>query len=156
MKILIRPLINEKSMSLLGDNFYTFEVDKDAKKSQIIKVVAEKFSVTPLAVRIINQKGKRKMQRTRRGYYQTSGIKKAVVKLKKGDKIALFEAPTQEVEVRTAEGESLGKVKEKKSLLRGTKVKIEKEPINKEELEKKSDKKVSMKRSQKESKKGGK
>ena len=149
--ILIRPLISEKSMGLIDSSFYTFEVDKEATKLQIAKLVAEKFSVTPQSVKIINLPGKRKQQRTRKGYYQTSGSKKAVVRLKAGQKIALFEqAPTEEeVEIRTAEGKGVAKVKEKKSLLRGTKVKIEQAEPQTEEKRGQEDLKTSHKESKK-------
>jgi large subunit ribosomal protein L23 len=131
MTILLRPLINEKSMLLIKGDFYTFEVVKDATKAQIKKIVSEKFKVDVLDVRTVNLKGKKKSQRSRRAYYMEPNVKKAIVKVKKGQKIALFEQaaaePEEEVEVRTAEGEVIAKTKEKKSFLRGTKVKIEKE-----------------------------
>lgn len=128
--VLLRPLINEKSMLLIKGDFYTFEVGKDATKAQIEKIVKLKFKVDVLSIRTVNQKGKKKMQRSRRAYYFTPSMKKAIVKIKKGQKIALFEQaaaePEEEVEVRTAEGEVIAKTKEKKSLFRNTKVKIEK------------------------------
>ena len=43
MIIINRPIITEKSMKLAQNNFYTFEVGKDATKLQIAKKVAEKF-----------------------------------------------------------------------------------------------------------------
>jgi large subunit ribosomal protein L23 len=126
--ILIRPLINEKSMNLITGGFFTFEIGRDATKGEVAKVVAEKFKVNPVSVRIVNVPAKRKMQRTRKGSYTVSGFKKAIVKLKPGQKIGLFEQaqPEEEVEVRTAEGEKVAKVKEKKSLFRDTKVRVEK------------------------------
>lgn len=128
MTVILRPLINEKSMGLTKTGFYTFEVDKDATKPQIEKIVAEKFKVTVLTVNTINRVGKTKTQRTRKGYFKQPHLKKAIVKVGKNDKIALFEQiTTEDVEVRTAEGEAVTSVKEKKSLLRGTKVKIEKQ-----------------------------
>lgn len=128
--ILIRPLINEKSMALVKDNFYTFEVSKEANKDQIARMVIGKFSVTPLDIKTVNLPAKLKRQRRGRGYYQQKAMKKAIVKIKPGQKIPLFEVASEEQEevtVTTAEGEVKAKVKEKKSLLRGTKVKIEKE-----------------------------
>lgn len=133
MVTLIRPLINEKSMGLTKAGFFTFEVGRNATKTEVEKVVKDKFSVHVLSVKIINVPRKRKAQPTRRGFYHTAGIKKAIIQLKKGEKITLFEVAEpdkeQEVEVRTAEGEVIGKTvvntKEKKSLLRGTKVKVE-------------------------------
>lgn len=131
MTILIRPLINEKSTKLIEGGFYTFEVSKHATKQLVAKVVTEKFKVDVLDVNIINIAGKNRMQKARRRSYTTADIKKAMVKLKKGQKIALFEIanpePEQEVKVVTGEGEEIAVTKEKKSLLRGTKVKIEKQ-----------------------------
>lgn len=131
--IILRPIINEKSMSLIKQSFYTFEVDKRATKEQISRVVAKKFDVSVLSVKTVNLPAKKKIQRAKRASFYQPSIKKAIVGIKKGQKIALFEAPEQEkVEVskapagavKTAEGET---IKEKKSLLRGTKVRIEKE-----------------------------
>ena len=141
MTIIIRPIISEKSMGLTQTGFYTFQVAKDAKKDQIAKVVADKFKVKVVSVNIVNIHGKTKTQRTKKGYFTTPGTKKAIVRVGKGDKIALFEQVTSEmadphaghnhgnqgdVEVRTAEGEVVTTVKEKKSLISGTKVRIEK------------------------------
>src|SRR3989344_2879867 len=124
--ILLKPLVNEKSMMLIKQNLYTFAVSKDAPKEAIKKIVESKFKVTVLSVNTVNILPKIKSQRSRKGNFKSGGIRKAIVKLKKGDKIALFEqATTEEVEVRTAEGERQGSVKEKKSLLGRTKVRIE-------------------------------
>lgn len=125
MIILKRPIITEKSMKLAASNFYTFEVDKNATKLQIAKIVAEKFNVKVLKVRTINVKGEVKSQRKVRKTYQASGIKKAIVQTDKSSKIALFETPKEEVTVTTAEGEPI-KLREKKDILGRTKVRIEK------------------------------
>ena len=126
MIVLKRPIITEKSMNLAQNGFYTFEVDKNATKPLIAKIVAEKFGVKVLKVKVINKKGQTKFQRQVRGSYQTKGFKKAVVQVKKGDKIAIFETPKEEqATVTTAEGEPI-KMKEKKDLLGRIKVRVEK------------------------------
>lgn len=126
MIILKRPIITEKSMKLAGVNFYTFEVDKDATKLQIAKVIADKFNVKVLGVRTINVKGEIKSQKKVRKMYRSEGFKKAIVKLGKDQKIALFETPKEEnVTVTTGEGEPI-KLREKKDILGRTKVRIEK------------------------------
>ena len=144
MTIIIKPIINEKSMGLTKTGFYTFEVAKAASKDQIAKVVADKFKVKVVSVNTINRPGKTKTQRTKKGYFNMPHVKKAIVRVGKGDKIALFEQVTSDmadphaghnhgnddVEVRTAEGEVVTSVKEKKSLLSGTKVRIEKTEEN--------------------------
>ncbi len=124
MIILKRPIITEKSMKLAETGLYVFEVDKNAAKPQIAKLVAEKFGVKVISVKIINSKGEMKAQKRVRKNYHTATIKKALVQVKKGDKIALFETPKEEVTVTTAEGEPI-KLKEKKDLLGRTKVRVE-------------------------------
>lgn len=124
MIILQKPVITEKSMKLAANNWYTFVVDKNATKPQIAKVVASQFKVDVLKVAVMNVKGHAKMQRRARKTYQTKGYKKAIVFLKKGQTIALFETPKEEVVVTTAEGEPQI-MKEKKDILRRTKVKVE-------------------------------
>ena len=128
----LRPVINEKSMKLTEIGQYTFQVDRTVNKDQIAQSVAKKFGVTVMDVKVVNLPTKLKTQRNRRGTFEKPGFRKAIVKVKKGQKIAIFEVAQAEeekenVEVRTAEGEVVGKTKEKRSLLRGTKVKVEKE-----------------------------
>lgn len=126
MIILKRPIITEKSMKLAQAGFYTFEVDQNATKPIVAKAVSDKFNVKVLKVKIINIKGKEKSQKRVRKSYTASGIKKAIVQLGKGVKLALFETPKEEeVSVTTAEGVPV-QVKEKKDILGRTKVKVEK------------------------------
>lgn len=129
MVTLIRPLINEKSTGLAKLSFYSFEVAKDTTKKDVKRTIEDKFKVHVQSVKVVNLRGKRKSQPTRKGYFKTPAVKKAIVQLKKGQKIALFElaqAEDEEVTVRTAEGQPVVKVKERKSLLGQTKVKVEK------------------------------
>ncbi|TSC65693.1 MAG: large subunit ribosomal protein L23 [Microgenomates group bacterium Gr01-1014_80] len=128
--ILRKPIITEKSMKLIGSGLYAFKVDKNSTKPQIAKAVANQFKVEVVKVKTINVKGEIKMQKRVRKSYQTSGFKKALVQLKKGQKIAIFEqAPKEkdEVTVTTAEGEPTV-LKERKDLFRRTKVRVEKGP----------------------------
>ena len=123
--VLQKPIITEKTMKLAQAGVYTFAVSKDANKQAVAKAVTDKFSVKVESVRIINVKGGLKMQRKVRNYYQTSGIKKAIVQVGKGEKISIFDAEIpKEAEVITA-GE-MEPAKERKNILRGTKVKVEK------------------------------
>lgn len=127
MIILKRPIITEKSMKLAQSGLYAFEVDKNATKPLIAKAVSAKFNVKVLKVKVINVKSKLKQQRKVRKVYKLSGFKKALVQVKKGEKIAIFETPKEEAVVTTAEGEPI-KLKEKKDILGRTKVKVEKTP----------------------------
>lgn len=129
MIVIKRPIVSEKSMKLASSNLYTFEVDKNATKPEVAKAVAEKFNVKVLKVKTFNVKGQLKSQRRIRKFYKTAGIKKAMVQLKKGEKLAIFETPKQEeVTVTTAESEPI-KLREKKDILGRTKVKVEKSAV---------------------------
>lgn len=129
MIVIKRPIVTEKSMKLAEKHLYTFEVDKNATKLQIGKVVADKFNVKVLSIKTINVKGQTKQQKRVRKSYKTSGFKKALVQVKKGDKIAIFETPKEEEAiVTTAEGEPI-RLKEKKDLLGRTKVRVEKTAV---------------------------
>ncbi len=128
MIVIKRPLISEKSMRLAQNGLYTFEVDKDATKPLIAKIVAEKFKVKVLEVKVVNVKGKLKQQRKVRKVYKTGGFKKALVQIGKGQTIALFETPKEQATVTTAENEPV-QLKEKKDLLGRTKVKVERSAV---------------------------
>lgn len=118
MKIVIKkPVISEKSMRLAKEGLYTFIVDKSARKPLISQAVSDQFGVEVVAVKTANFKPEVKRNRRTGNYFQVGGYKKAIIQLKKGQKIGLFEA-----EEAPKEEASL---KEKKSLLKGTKVKIE-------------------------------
>ncbi len=88
-EILRRPLITEKSTALQALGKYAFEVAEEASKPQIKQAVEKAFKVEVTAVNVMMSPGKRR----RRGRQQLSAHpwKKAVVTLKPGDKIELFE-----------------------------------------------------------------
>ena len=86
--IIKKPVITEKSMSLVEDNKYTFIVDMNANKIEIRKAVEELFNVKVDQVRTMHVKGK--MRRVRNKWGRTSERKKAIVTLKEG-KIEFFE-----------------------------------------------------------------
>ena len=87
--IIIRPVITEKSSSLMALNKYTFEVHKNANKIQIRKAVEEAFNVKVESVNTINVKGKLRRRGTAKGY--TRSWKKAIVALKPDQHIEFFE-----------------------------------------------------------------
>lgn len=91
-KVIIKPLLSEKSYADIANKRYWFIVDKSATKTQIKKAVEEMFSVDVDSVNtLITAKKPRKRQGRTTGY--TSSLKKAVVTLKKDSKpIAFFES----------------------------------------------------------------
>jgi len=86
--VLIRPVISEKSVGLVEENKYTFWVDAAANKIEIKSAVEKMFKVKVDSVRTVSVKGKEK----RMGRYvgRTPDRKKAIVKLKPGNKIEGF------------------------------------------------------------------
>lgn len=90
--ILISPIISEKSMSEAGKGKFTFRVARKADKLSIKKEVEKRFKVNVLSVSTITTKGRSKRTGTRRVEVVSQPLKKAIVKLKPGQKIALFEA----------------------------------------------------------------
>lgn len=87
--IIIRPIITEKSMRCMdADNKVTFEVAKGSNKTQVKLAVEEIFNVKVEKVNILNCKPKTK----RMGKYvgKTNHVRKAVVKIAKGQDINLF------------------------------------------------------------------
>ncbi|MDQ5893374.1 MAG: large subunit ribosomal protein [Patescibacteria group bacterium] len=86
--IILRPRITEKS-GIMGEalNVYTFEVTKNATKDTVAKAIKTLYKVTPTKVRVINLPAKNVFVRGRKG--TQSAVKKALVYLKKGDKIDL-------------------------------------------------------------------
>ena len=88
-QVILAPIVSEKSYhgSTLGT--YTFRVHKDAHKTQIRQAVEELFEVKVVRVNVISVPAKPK----RRGQFKgiRPGWKKAVVHLRAGDTIEIFE-----------------------------------------------------------------
>ena len=88
-EIIIHPIITEKSTELQEMGQYCFRVNRRANKKEVMRAVNEVFGVHPISCSIMNIKGKRKRERYKYGY--TASWKKAIVTLKEGEKIELFE-----------------------------------------------------------------
>jgi large subunit ribosomal protein L23 len=92
--ILIRPLITEKMTNLNTDlGKYGFVVNPKANKIEIAKAIEKKFDVHVVDVKTINHPGKTKTQFRKSGRFvgRTAKYKKAIVTLKEGETIELFE-----------------------------------------------------------------
>jgi large subunit ribosomal protein L23 len=87
--VLKQVLLTEKSNKLSSElGQYTFEVHSEANKHQVAQAVEKAFKVTVTRVNTMNIGGKNKRSRQGRPS-MTSDYKKAIVTLKKGDKIEL-------------------------------------------------------------------
>jgi len=88
-EVLRRPLITEKNTALQAEGKYVFEVAGEANKHQIKQAVEKAFKVKVTAVNVMTAPGK--TRRVGRQQVLTQSWKKAIVSLKPGDKITLFE-----------------------------------------------------------------
>jgi len=92
--VLISPLITEKMTNLTSDKGkYGFLVNPKANKIEIAKAIEKKFNVHVESVRTINHPGKMKTQFRKSGRFtgKTAKFKKALITLKQGEKIEIFE-----------------------------------------------------------------
>ncbi|HMB19078.1 MAG TPA: 50S ribosomal protein L23 [Gaiellaceae bacterium] len=88
-EVLLSPVVSEKSYSLIEDRKYSFRVHPDAHKTQVRQAVEELFGVKVQAVNIIQVRPKPKRRGLVRG--RRPGWKKAIVQLREGETIEIFE-----------------------------------------------------------------
>ncbi|MBW3616022.1 MAG: 50S ribosomal protein L23 [Actinobacteria bacterium] len=87
--VILKPVVSEKSYGLLDAGVYTFVVHPEANKTEIRQAVEAIFNVEVTNVNTLNRKGKRK--RRKQFYGTRPDTKRAIVTLKDGDRIDLFE-----------------------------------------------------------------
>ena len=90
-RVLIRPVVSEKSYALMENNVYVFVVDPAATKVDVRKAVEEAFKVRVDNVNTLNRKGKVRRNRRTNTVGHRSDTKRAIVTLHEGDSIDLFE-----------------------------------------------------------------
>lgn len=88
MTILIQPIITEKALEKTDQGIYVFKVPKDFNKIQIKEKIEGDFKTKIEKVRIVNIKPKKVRFRRIIGYKK--GWKKAIVTLKKGQKLEIY------------------------------------------------------------------
>jgi large subunit ribosomal protein L23 len=88
-QVLLAPIVSEKSYEATTTGRYTFKVHEDAHKTQIRQAVEDLFDVKVTRVNVIKVQAKPK----RRGQFKgiRPGWKKAIVQLRAGDRIEIFE-----------------------------------------------------------------
>ena len=92
MSVLIRPVVSEKTYGLMENHTYVFIVDPKATKIDVRHAVEQAFNVTVVNVNTLNRKGKTTRNRRTGVVGQRPGSKRAIVTLKQGDSINLFES----------------------------------------------------------------
>ncbi|MEI8123680.1 MAG: 50S ribosomal protein L23 [bacterium] len=89
LSVLKKPRITEKAgIKAESENVYTFEVTKRATKKNVREAVMQIYKVNPVKVNITKLPVKITLARGKRGV--KGGAKKAVVYLKKGEKITFI------------------------------------------------------------------
>ena len=88
-EVLLAPVVSEKSYELLEQRKYAFRVHPDAHKTQVRQAVEELFNVREQGVNIVKVQPKPKRRGLTRG--QKPGWKKAIVQLREGETIEIFE-----------------------------------------------------------------
>ena len=80
--VIIKPVISEKSYSLIDEGKYTFEVQPMANKTEIKQAIEFVFDVKVASINTLNRSGK--TRRTRFGMGKRKDTKRAIVSLKSG------------------------------------------------------------------------
>ncbi len=83
--ILLRPRITEKANSMADKNIHTFEIASKATKKQVIETIKAFYKISPVKVNIVKNPAKKVFIKGKKGV--KTGVKKAYVYLKEGDKI---------------------------------------------------------------------
>lgn len=91
--VILKPVVTEKSMELMGDKKYTFLVHPEATKSQVKEAVEKMFDGAKVKnVNTMNCDGKKKRVRGTMQFGKTAKTKKAIVQLTEESKdIEIFE-----------------------------------------------------------------
>ena len=88
-QILLAPVVTEKSYSLIGEGKYVFRIHPDAHRTQVRQAVEELFGVHVEGVNVLKVQPKPKRRGIRRGV--RPGWKKAVVQIREGEQIEIFQ-----------------------------------------------------------------
>jgi large subunit ribosomal protein L23 len=87
--LMLTPKISEKAIFLAERGIYVFEVPAGSNKVEVKKAVESAFKVTVTDVNMVVTKGK--LKRFKQVFGRQKDVKKAMVKVKKGQSIKLFE-----------------------------------------------------------------
>lgn len=91
MSMALIPRVSEKAMALAEQGVYVFNVPTTTNKIEVAKEVEKTFNVSVVDVNILVHKGKQVSRRYGKNAGKRNDTKKAMVTLKKGQKITLFE-----------------------------------------------------------------
>ena len=88
-EVLLAPVVSEKSYGLIEQGKYAFRVHPDAHRTQVRQAVEELFNVHVVGVNVLKVQPKPKRRGLSKGI--RPGWKKAIVQLREGESIEIFE-----------------------------------------------------------------
>lgn len=88
--IIKRPIISEKSLLLANGGKFTFEIDPAATKLHVKQAITQFFGVSPVDVKTVVIRGKKRRVTGKRITFMSSDKKKAIITLPKGKSIPQF------------------------------------------------------------------
>lgn len=92
--VLCAPIVTEKAHALATKNQYVFRISAQATKASVAHAVEKTYGVKVQSVRIINLPRRKRSVGRSRGY--RSGVRKAIVHVREGQSIALFQGASAE------------------------------------------------------------
>jgi large subunit ribosomal protein L23 len=90
--VILRPVVSEKSYSLIDQGTYTFIVAPDSNKIEIRMAIEAIFNVKVKNVNTLNRAGKKTRNRKSGTFGSRPDTKRAIVTLAGDDRIPLFES----------------------------------------------------------------
>ena len=90
--VIVKPVVSEKSYSLIDSGVYTFIVAPDSNKVEIRQAIEAIFSVKVKSVNTLNRPGKKTKNRRTGSVGKKNDTKRAIVTLAGDDRISLFES----------------------------------------------------------------
>lgn len=88
-RVVLSPVVTEKSAYLAAQGQYIFDVEPSANKIQVKNAIRAMYAVTPVSVNVLKQNGKKVRVGRTRG--KRKDWKKAIVTLQKGKTIEVYE-----------------------------------------------------------------
>lgn len=98
-RIIIKPVITEKSMARAAKGWYTFAVAQATNKGQIAQAIEDMYKVDVVDVRSMIMHGKERRAGKRMVRIRKSHWKKALVQLKAGQKLDIYESKESKTSV---------------------------------------------------------
>ena len=93
---MLKPILTEKSTKQASLGWYTFAVPNRFSKGKVKEVLKAVYDVDVTEIKTLKTRGRQKRSLVTRESFRTSDQKKALVRIKKGQKLAMFEVASPE------------------------------------------------------------